>query len=90
MSQQPTQKPSLGRVVLFSQSLDGDSRMAPAGVEPGREYAADVVKVDDETGHVFLHVKTLSLTCPIVVATAPITAETADVWGCSWRWPPRV
>jgi hypothetical protein len=77
MSQQP-QKPSLGRVVLFTG-------------EDGVERAADVVSVDPRwIGEIHLHVKTTDPAQPILVETAPSQEGAKDARGRSWRWPPRV
>ncbi|ATB41128.1 hypothetical protein CYFUS_006590 [Cystobacter fuscus] len=72
------QKPSLGRVVLFTG-------------EDGLECAADIVKVDPRwCGEICLHVKTTDPAQPIRVESAPFEEGVKDARGRSWRWPPRV
>ncbi|WNG57400.1 hypothetical protein F0U59_23510 [Archangium gephyra] len=83
MSQQntsiPVQKPSLGRVVLFTRD---DYK--------GMERVADIVGIDPSYNTLTLHVKTADPSNPIIVDVAPIEEGAKDEGGRRWRWPPRV
>ncbi|WNG49187.1 hypothetical protein F0U60_37530 [Archangium minus] len=79
MTQPSTQKPSLGRVVLFTKAE-----------YQGKEYPVDIVELNPDEGTLTLHVKRADPNKPISVEWAPIEEGDRGSRGRSWRWPPRV